>query len=818
MALTLLGIILAVAVVVAVDLANSSARRSLALSMEMLYGNATHRISAGATGIPEALYVRLRKELLIRDSSPLIFAEIELGGKTLTLLGLDPFAAALARPAQSRFSDMPERTLFLEAGAAMLSGKMAEELGLKVGDQPAINYRGQAKNIRIVGLFETPHPAAGALLLTDIAVAQELLGRLGSIDSIELALNSQRQAEKIARWLPDGYYLNHLVEGVDARLELTRAFHANLTAMSLLALLVGGFLIYNSVAFNVLRRHQQLGILRALGVTRREIYGFILGEALLLGLIATLLGMVLGIVLAQYLVVLVTRTIDDLYYTLQVRELSLSPVSLVKGLLLGLVTTLLAAALPAIKAAQTAPVLLLQHVSGVQSAFGGRFKWLLIGFSLMGVGLLLARYVGVGLTAGFIGLAMVIAGFSLLIPSLVQWLNSWVQRFSGFSGPLFMLVFASLRTSLHRTTLAIAALTVAVAMTIGVGVMTDSFRFTFAQWLEQSFNSEMYVSASGRSSDRASPALPASLVTQLKMHPMVAMVWESRAVRLDTELGLTRVMAISHHSDHGRGFNLKQGDTEQVRRAFAAGEGILISEPLAWRFKLQLNDRVVFHTDSGELKLPILGIFYDYTSGSGLILMPQQLYRERWQDDSLTAVGLFRKKGVAAEAFSAQIRQMTEAYGGQIRVRSDAELRAMSLQIFDRTFAITQVLRLLATGVAFIGILSALLALQVEKRSEYALMRSLGATPGEMALMIFIQTGSIGLIAGVLAIPLGLLMSELLVNVINLRSFGWSMQYVVAPVLLGQALLLALIAALLAAIYPAWRSSQSNVASALRDE
>ncbi len=273
--LTLLGIILAVAVVVAVDLANSSARRSLALSMEMLYGNATHRVSAGVESVPDALYVRLRKELLIRNSAPLISAEIKLNGKSLTLIGFDPFAAILARSAQIGFSGLPERALFLEPGTGMLARGMAEELAIKVGDRVVIDYLGQAKKIRVVGFFETPHSAANAVLMVDIAVAQELLNRIGTIDSIELILNDETQAQRVAHWLPEGYYINSLSEGLDARLEMTWTFHANLAAMSLLALLVGGFLIYNSVEFNVLRRRQQWGILRTIGVTRKEIYGLI---------------------------------------------------------------------------------------------------------------------------------------------------------------------------------------------------------------------------------------------------------------------------------------------------------------------------------------------------------------------------------------------------------------------------------------------------------------------------------------------------------------------------------------------------------------
>ena len=196
--------------------------------------------------------------------------------------------------------------------------------------------------------------------------------------------------------------------------------------------------------------------------------------------------------------------------------------------------------------------------------------------------------------------------------------------------------------------------------------------------------------------------------------------------------------------------------------------------------------------------------------------MSMDTYHRYWSDREISSVGLSLQPGTDSATTSSSLRELFDDYPGQFFMRSNTEIRDRSLTIFDRTFAITHVLRLLTVGVAFVGILSALMALSLERRAEFAVLRALGITPGELRNLLFMQTGLMGVIAGLLALPLGVLMSWILVSIINVRSFGWTMDFSVPPMVLLESIVLAVVAALLAGWYPARKLSQMSPAEALR--
>ena len=309
--------------------------------------------------------------------------------------------------------------------------------------------------------------------------------------------------------------------------------------------------------------------------------------------------------------------------------------------------------------------------------------------------------------------------------------------------------------------------------------MIGSFRITLSDWLEQTLNSDVYVTIPGTTSTRSDLGLSPALIDELRELPEVNYAWGNRMLIANTDSGAVRLMAIQYDPRHGRGFNLKSGDVNDARNAFANGEGLLISEPYAYHKQLAIGDTVTFLTPTGPANLTVLGIFIDYTSDSGMVIMPLQQYQRLWGDNSITSLGLFRKDSTSERELADAVKPIVARYSKTIRVAENAEIRRLSLEIFDRTFTVTRVLELLAIVVAFIGVLSALMALQLEKTREFALLRATGVTPAEITRMILGQTLLIGLFAGLLALPLGYMMSTLLIEVINVRSFGWTMQQVV---------------------------------------
>ncbi len=821
--LTLLGIALGVAVVIAVDLANQSAKRSFSLSLEMVTGKATHSIVGDNAGIEEHVYTRLRTQHGLRTSSPVVTGHLKIKGRQYRLLGIDPLSGSSFHNTGIRLSQESGRDLFLKPNRIAVSETTAKQLQLKVGDWIEVAHGNTTHRVQIVWLIASDSPvAAQGIVLADISVAQEILGKTGFLDQINLILESDAQQRQIAELLPPQLELRKSETINQSLSEMTAAFHTNLSAMSLLALLVGGFLIYNTITFMVLQRRSLLGTLRALGVTRSQLFGLVLGEAATLGLIGTLAGIVLGILLGQGLVQLVTRTIDDLYYSIEVTRFMVTPETLLKGIVLGLVTSLIAAFLPALEAARSEPVSVQQRSSIQQRIAQHLPRLAVIGIVLCGCGILAAYHLGSHLTTGFFALALTVLGFSLVIPQCVKLLTLLLQKISGRKTDtlVFRIALRGVTAGLSRTGLAVTALTIAVATTIGVGIMIGSFRSSVDSWLQQSLNSDLYVTIEGRSRD-SKQGLPNSLIEALQQQPEVSSVWKNRTTRVTSDKGTLRLMAISDAADNTRGFNLKQGDTSTVRTAFFQEQGVLISEPLAIHHGLDPGDTLDLKTATASKPFRILGVFYDYTSSQGLILMAHSLYQREWQDSGVSALGLYKTGQTNIAEWSDEIRRLVSQYSNtaqNIQVRANSEIRAASLAIFDRTFTITHVLRMLSILVAFIGVLSALMALQLERTSEFALLRATGATPREVRTIIYGQTALMGAFAGLLAIPLGYIMSSLLIDVINLRSFGWSMDQQISFPVIIEGFALAVIAALLAGIHPARHSTRLNIAQALRQE
>ncbi len=407
----------------------------------------------------------------------------------------------------------------------------------------------------------------------------------------------------------------------------------------------------------------------------------------------------------------------------------------------------------------------------------------------------------------------------MAVPLLVQWLCVTLGLLARLRGTLLTrLGIRGIAAGLSRTGLAVAALTIAVATTLGVGIMISSFRLTVSDWLEQTLTSDVYVTLPGAGSEFAGTGLPPALIARLQQHPGVLYAQGNRVLRATTDTGPLRLMAIEYDPRHSRGLKLTAGDPQVAQTAFSAGEGLLVSEPYAYHQQLEVNDRVTFITPAGPVPLPVLGIFTDYTSDRGLALMPIQQYRRLWQDPSISSLGLLRAPGTSAAELADSIRTQVDQFSESIQVRANAEIRALSMAIFDRTFTVTRVLQLLAVIVAFIGVLSALMALQLEKTREFALLRACGITCAELRRLILGQTLLMGLFAGLLALPLGYLMSTLLIEVINVRSFGWTMQQVVPAAAIWQAVLLATTAALVAGIYPAAQAARLPIARSLREE
>ena len=827
--LMIVGIALGVAVVVGVDIANESAERAFELSAETVAGRATHVISGGPQGLDDALYTQIRTAGLGVDSAPVISDYVtspQLGDVTLQLLGIDPFAESPFRNYLTGDGSVPvdELVSFLTTpGAVLLSEDFSGKYQLGVGSRIELVYGGREYPGFVTGLLQpgdnfSKHALEG-VVLADIATAQELTGRIGKLDRIDLILPAETDGvlAELQALLPSNALVSPVGAGNGAVQQMIKAFRVNLTALSLLALVVGLFLIYNTMTFSVVQRRALFGILRSLGVTRGEVFILVIGEALILGILGSGFGIFLGILMGRGTVRLVSQTINDLFFVINVSNFAIPTVSLVKGGLLGVIATVVIAAFPAWEAASVPPQAALLR-SGLELKAARIVRWAaLAGICSIAGGFGVLLIPTRDLVISFTGTFLIVIGFAMLTPEVTRLLMGATSRWTGrIWGVLGHMAPREVVNSLSRTAIAIAALMVAVSVTIGVSLMVGSFRYTVITWLDQILHGDVYISAPGAGGNRPPNTVNPGSLSILENWEGVKRVDLLRSTLVDSPYGSIRISANNNPNDGVEQVYFSVDyPPEEIWEAVKNG-AVLVSEPLANRLELPKHGgEIELYTNEGLRTFPVAGIYYDYASSQGTVIMWLENYRRLWDDDQITAAALVLEQDVDPGP-SIDILRAALADEQQLIVRSNQALRADTLEIFDRTFEITRALQLMTTVVAFVGVLGGLMSLQLDKQRQMGILKAIGLTSKQLWGLIALETGLMGAVAGMLAMPTGYALAIILIYIINRRAFGWTLQMFVTAEPFLQALVIAVAAALLAGLYPALRIINRKAADAIR--
>jgi putative ABC transport system permease protein len=851
----LLGICFGVSIVIAIDIANSSAFRSFQLSTQSITGKATHRITSGSLGLDQDIYFELRKSGAIDAAAPVIqdkTRSVHLGNEPLELIGLDPFADMPFRNYFNYSSDPGSRnrlvngipdqsgliSFLTQPGAIYISKQLADRYAITAchsltDPQVAQNnclleliIAGKEKPAFVAGFFDPQERlyqlSTQNYLIADIATAQELTDRLGEIDRIDLILDdacgiASPCFARIETALPPGVALQKVSEQNDTITEMTQAFRLNLTALSFLSLLVGMFLIYNTMTYAVISRRPLFGTLRCLGVTRREVFLLILVEAVAIGSIASAFGVLLGILLGQWAVEIVSRSINDLFFVISVRDVPIPVESLIKGFVLGVLTTLISSALPAWEAASVPPRSALSR-SGLESkAFHSITLAATGGLALILTGTICLLTFTRSLELGFTGTFFIVLGSAMLVPFSTRLILRLVGTRLSILGSIGRLAPSFASKSLSRTVVAIMALMVAIAVSIGVGLMISSFRSTVITWLSTTLQGDIYLSVPDDVA--TSPFIPidSTILIELEKNPGIERINLLRSVLVTAPMGQVQVSAVDDLDiTEDLPFLSLEGSRDSLWERMLSGE-LLISEPFAYRNNLSTGDSVDLMTSTGVVTFPIAGIFQDYGASQGKVMLALPVYRAAWQDQTITAISLELSANQDVSSLMESLKQNLLPLQS-LEIILNKELRAEVLRVFDRTFVITSALQVLSILVAFIGVINAMLSIELDRQRELGILRAVGLTARQLWQLILAETGLLGFIAGVLAIPLGFVLAIILIYIINLRSFGWTLQMQVELGQIARAVLIALAAALLGGLFPARKISRMTVAEALHAE
>ncbi|MDF1535807.1 MAG: FtsX-like permease family protein [bacterium] len=805
----LAGVACGVAAVVGMLLASDTALTSFRKAVRFLQGSSTHALSLPVGPMPESVLTELMADPGVTAFAPVLDRQLGLAdGSSVRVLGLDPFLDHAVRPDlvfSAEPGDWEESVvldLLLEKNTAILESRLAQSLGAGPGT-PLVTGNGVLK---VLGTFT--HPVGEPIILMDIAHAQEFFGAAGKIDRVDLILEDPPAFA--ASWSSRGYQVASQGERQAVFEEMLRAFRMNLEAMSLLALMVGVFLVYNTSMFSVISRRKSVGVLRSLGATRLEIVAAVTAEISLLGALGGAAGGVLGFALAHFLTGIVGDTINRLYFFLRPLPPRWSWSIPLSGAGLGLLASLLGGAFSLFRLSVEDPVKAL--TGRVPQVCQDRTAWWTAAAGLVLTAASVLVLAGSNsITTGYIGAFGVILGLSFMCGVLLIVSSpAWKMLLRTFAGPIGPIAAGNVRRSLGRTAVAVAAFGIALSLLVGLGSMIGSFRRTLIWWMEGQIRADYYIQAP------TGGQIPLELYPELARLPGVGGVDPYQNFTVSYRDTIIHVVALDPDVLYRFArFAWYRGD-DLAWKDVKAG-GAIVSESFYRRFGLGPGGEVTLTGKAGERSFAISAIFYDYTTEHGLVMMSRESFLELFGDPAIDTLAVFLEpEGNRPAGTGERVRDLARGAGMIVADRTGFEEKILG--IFDATFTITHSMRAIAVIVAFFGITGALLTLFMERRKEFGIYRALGLTGREVALMTLLEGLGMGLAGFILSAVAGTAITFILIRVINVQSFNWTIFYYFDAVPYLTAAVIALSASAGAAVFPMIRVVRTYPQLQIREE
>jgi putative ABC transport system permease protein len=848
--LSLLGVSLGVMASVAITTANVDVLRSFERAVTAVAGPATLEVVGGDLGVDEAVITAVRAVPGVTAAVPVIEESIVMAqgarrGEAVQLFGLDLIAEVGTRGFRLQAAGGRQALeQLLASDTAYVGAKLAEDWHLIVGSPFEVMAGGRLVRLQIGGLLHSETARSTVwdrAILMDIAAAQVLFESIGRLDRIEVVTTHDRPVEDIEAALRAALSPHLTVQRPAQRTkqveQMVRAFQLNLRVLSWVGLLVGTFLIYNTMGFMVAQRRREIGIYRALGMTERRVAALFLAEAGLLGIVGGVIGGTSGVLLSRSLVSLVSQTISDLY-------VPISPGlavlvfdhhlwwALVQGVLLGTLVSMIGAWGPSVDASRTVAVRALApgDYEVTQQLQIPRFAWTAAALSGLAAVLSFMNPLAGLPVFGYLATLCLLAALSCLAPVCIQLLGFRRRRdqdvLLGLAGSLRQIAVDHAARHPGRNGVTVSALMVGLAIMIGVVVMVRSFRQTVEIWVNQTVIADLVVAPPawlhGRHAGQASRALPGTWATKLASIEGVVAVDTYRDVHVDVQGQSVALISrdLRLHAERSRYLVIEGDSATMLRHAADTGE-VLVSEVLANRLGVREGMSIAITTPLGVKNVPIAARFYDYATDGGKIVMDRAQYQALWHDDRVTVFPIYLRAGADVDAVRRLIgRRLTVNEQERLSpiIISNAELRREILEIFDRTFVLTYVLEAIAVLIAVLGIVNTLVTAVLERRREIATLQAIGASPAQVKQLVLWEAAYLGLLGAVLGVIGGLLLAVVLIKVINKQSFGWTIQMMVPIGVLLQAVVLALGAALIAGYWPARWAANQPVVEGLREE
>ncbi len=828
--LTVLAVALGVAVVLAIDLAGDAATGSFRSSMETLAGDNDLEIATPG-GVPENLVGTLTSLPYSIRISPRIedYAVIAGTRKSLPLIGLDLVSegSGFSQMDSGGAAEIPfPKTL--EEGSENCGGFdviwVGASLGFKADDHLQLLINDQVHDYVIRGVYPDSNGNESAIVM-DIAAAQHALTRYGRVDRILLKVQKTASLEewqqRLRSVLPAGVELRPQGTGTNENRRMLAAFRWNLRLLSYVSLVVGAFLIYNTISVSVVRRRVEIGIVRALGASRGTILSAFVGEAACFGIAGALIALPLGRFMATGAVKLMAVTVESLYVSSRPGPIESRIGSVFLALGIGVGVAVASAYSPAREASLVSPVEAMgkgrrEYDVRVQKT---RDLWLAAGLSLAAFAASRGNAIAGKPLFGYLAAILLVAASALAIPAIVDVLLTISSKMLGkIFGVEALLASRSLAASLRRTSVLVGALSTAIAMMTAVGIMVGSFRETVAVWMADQLPADLYLRPAGSAAADRHPTISLGLAEKIAKLPGVMAVDRLRAYEISYENMPATLLSVdvdvlrSHHnSDFFSGRS-----KEEVLGELRDSNVVLVSEPFAYKHNVNRGDFLALALGGRRDSFRIADVYYDYSSERGNILMDRQTLLRYLSDPAPSNLAIYISPEANLDAVRHEIEKT--AAGQRVLLFSNRDLRGEAIRIFDRTFAITYAMEAVAVLVAVMGIAGALLALVIDRRRELGLLHFLGAARSQIRKLILVEAGLLGLLANIAGLMLGFALSLVLIFVINKQSFGWTIRFHWPVEILLAAITIVYAATVIAGLYPAQVAVELNPIEVVHEE
>jgi putative ABC transport system permease protein len=863
--ITAAGIALGVGVIVAIRLANASSLESFRTATQSIAGETSLQLTGPTGRFDETLLARMSWLRDYGQVSPVIegYALAQTAGDSrpgsgemLHVLGVDIVRDGDVRDYrllnldnnEVRRSSRPSTRDFLlllsDPHSIILTVRFAERSGLSVGSKVTLAIGAGRRDFIVRGLLQDHGPARalnGRVALMDIAAAQWAFDRIGLLDRVDIRLKPDLDIDAARREieprLPVGLVLQRPDEAYGEVEKMIGAFHFNLSALGSIALLVGLFLIYNTVSISVIARRQEVGMLRALGISRRRVIALFLGEALLLSLIGSVVGIGIGHLMAASTVRASAATVNTFYIasaaTDVVSRQRLGLAEVLAALAVAVPLSLLAAALPALEASRVQPVEAFRGAERLRQSLLPPRRYLVVSLALLAGGYGLSRLGplrGLPIFGYFSAVSLVFAG-ALLVPMCI-----WsVCRVCGFLVPKIArsltvesrIASSDLGAAIPRVSISVAALAVSLSMMIAVSIMISSFRDTVSYWIGQTLAADIYVRPITRESTLMDGEIAPEALGIIEADPAVAAVdtFTSRPVSYQGRSITLGAGDFNVLLDHGRWqFKSPSNAKEKIREAVGQ-DAVVVSESFSLLFNKRAGDLVEIDSPSGPRKFEVAAVYFDYSSNRGIVVVDRSTYSRVFLAGGNGGSAGFRPSGLSvylrpgADAESVT-ETLSRALAGKYALvfATNGQVRGEALRIFDSTFAITYALEAIAILVAALGVVSTLITVILERRRELSILQFIGATRARIRRIIVSEALLIGMVSQLIGVGIGILLSLVLIYVINVQSFGWTIQYHLPVGFVIQSTVVLLIFCAAAGLYPAVRAARINALDYLKEE